>query len=218
VHAGHDLEGVDESVPYPEHFHGHYAATKALAEQAVMAAHGPELATVSLRPHLMWGPGDTQLTPRLVERARAGRLKLVGPAPGPMVDTTWIDDAAEAHLLAYDRLGPDAACGGKTYFISQGDPQPVSVVVDGIMAAYGLPPCDGWVSPKLAYVVGAICEVIWRTFRLKSEPPMTRFVANQLATAHWYDLSAARRDLGYAPTRSVADGIAELKAHVAEHG
>lgn len=215
VHAGGDLEGVDESVPYPDHFEGHYPATKALAEQAVRAAHGPDLATVALRPHLIWGPGDNHLIPRIVARAKAGRLRLVGTAPGPRIDTTWIDDAADAHLLAFDRLAPDAACGGRAYFISQGDPQPISVVIDGILAAHGLPPCDRWVSAKAAYRIGGILEGIWRLFRVASEPPLTRFVARQLATAHWYDISAAKRDLGYAPRRTVADAIAELAARTA---
>jgi len=218
VHAGGDLEGVDESIPYPDHFETHYPATKALAEQAVLAAHGPELATVALRPHLIWGPGDNHLIPRIVARARAGRLRLVGEAPGPVVDTTYVDDAADAHLLAFDRLGPDAACGGKPYFISQGDPQPVSVVINGILGAYGLPPCERWISARAAYRIGAVLEAIFRLFRVKAEPPMTRFVARQLATAHWYDIGAARRDLGFAPTTSTAERLADLKAWVDRTG
>lgn len=210
VHAGGDLEGVDESVPYPDHFEAHYPATKAEAERAVLAAHGPALATVALRPHLIWGPGDNHLIPRIVARAKAGRLRLVGQPPGPMVDTTYIDDAAEAHLLAFDRLGPEAACGGKAYFISQGDPQPVSVVINGILAAHGLPPCERWISAKAAYRVGAVLEAVFGLFRVRSEPPLTRFVAKQLATAHWYDISAARRDLGYAPTATVAERLLDL--------
>ncbi len=210
VHAGGDLEGVDESVPYPDHFEAHYPATKAEAERAVLAAHGPALATVALRPHLIWGPGDNHLIPRIVARAKAGRLRLVGQPPGPMVDTTYIDDAAEAHLLAFERLGPEAACGGRAYFISQGDPQPVSVVINGILAAHGLPPCERWISAKAAYRVGAVLEAVFGLFRVKAEPPLTRFVAKQLATAHWYDISAARRDLGYAPTATVAERLADL--------
>lgn len=214
VHAGGDLEGVDESVPYPDHFETHYPATKAVAERAVLAAHGAELATVALRPHLIWGPGDNHLIPRIVARARAGRLRLVGEAPGPLVDTTYIDDAAEAHLLAFDALGPDAACGGKPYFVSQGDPQPVSVVINGILGAYGLPPCERWISAKAAYRVGAVLETVFRLFRVKSEPPMTRFVAKQLATAHWYDIGAAKRDFGFAPTTSVAERLLDLQRWV----
>lgn len=210
VHAGGDLEGVDESVPYPDHFEAHYPATKAEAERAVLAAHGPALATVALRPHLIWGPGDNHLIPRIVARAKAGRLRLVGQPPGPMVDTTYIDDAAEAHLLAFERLGPEAACGGRAYFISQGDPQPVSVVINGILAAHGLPPCERWISAKAAYRVGAVLEAVFGLFRVKAEPPLTRFVAKQLATAHWYDISAARRDLGYAPTATVAERLVDL--------
>ncbi|MCA9538357.1 MAG: NAD-dependent epimerase/dehydratase family protein [Myxococcales bacterium] len=218
VHAGGDLEGVDESAPYPEHFEAHYPATKAEAEQAVLAAHGAELATVALRPHLIWGPGDNHLIPRIVARAKAGRLRLVGAPPGPTIDTTYIDDAADAHLLAFDRLAPDAPCGGRAYFISQGDPQPVSVVINGILAAHGLPPCERWISARAAYRVGALLEFVFRMFRARREPPLTRFVARQLATAHWYDLTAARRDLGYAPHGTVADRLAELKTIVERTG
>lgn len=218
VHAGGDLEGVDESAPYPDHFETHYPATKALAEQAVLAAHGPELATVSLRPHLIWGPGDNHLIPRILGRARAGRLRLVGRAPGPRIDTTYIDEAADAHLLAFEALGPDAACGGKPYFIAQGDPQPISVVINGILDAHGMPPCERWVSPGVAYAAGAVLETVFRLFRVRSEPPLTRFVARQLATSHWYDLSAAKRDLGYAPTKTVVERLADLKASVEAGG
>ncbi len=214
VHAGGDLEGVDESVPYPAHFEAHYPATKAEAEQAVLAAHDGALCTVALRPHLIWGPGDNHLIPRIVARARAGRLRLVGTPPGPLVDSTWIDDAAEAHLLALDALGPDAACGGRAYFISQGEPWPVGELIGGILAAHGLPPCEKWVSPGLAHAVGGVLEGVYRLFGVKREPPITRFVAKQLATAHWYDISAARRDLGYAPRRSIDEALAALAAWV----
>lgn len=214
VHAGGDLEGIDESAPYPTHYETHYPQTKALAEQAVLAAHGGELCTVALRPHLIWGPGDNHLIPRIVARARAGRLRLVGRAPGAKVDSTWIDDAADAHLLAYDALAPDAACGGRAYFISQGDPWPVGDLINGILAAHGIAPCDRWVSPRAAYAIGAVMEGLWRMVGARTEPPLTRFVAKQLATAHWYDLGAARRDLGYAPTRTITDALAALAAAV----
>lgn len=214
VHAGGDLEGIDESMPYPSHYETHYPATKALAEQAVRAAHGDELSTVTLRPHLIWGPGDNHLIPRIVARAKAGRLRLVGHAPGALVDSTWIDDAADAHLLAFDALGPGAACGGQVYFISQGEPWPVGDLINGILGAYGLPPGDRWVSPRAAYVIGGLLEGIWGLLRVRSEPPITRFVAKQLATAHWYDLSAARRDLGYAPKRTIREALDALAASV----
>jgi 2-alkyl-3-oxoalkanoate reductase len=209
VHAGRDLEGVDESAPVATHFKAHYPATKAIAERHVLAANSPELATVALRPHLIWGPGDNHLLPRLVARARAGRLRFIGKVSKP-IDTTYIDNAAQAHLDALDRLAPGAPCAGRAYFISQGQPQPLDQVVNALLRAVGLPPETRRVPFGVAYAAGAVLEAVYGVLRLEAEPPMTRFVAEQLATAHWYDISAARRDLGYAPTVSTGDGLGRL--------
>ena len=198
VHAGGDLEGVDESAPYATHFETAYPATKAEAEQLVLAASGADLLTVALRPHLIWGPGDNHLVPRIVDRARAGRLRHVG-RPSPKVDSTYIDDAARAHLLAADELENTCRCAGRAYFLSQGEPWPVDELVNGILAAAGEPPVERYVPARVAWLVGGLLEVIWTVFRLGGEPPMTRFVARQLSTAHWYDISAAERDFGYRP-------------------
>ncbi len=211
IHSGGDVEGVDESAPYATHFDAHYPATKAHAERLVLAANGPTLATVALRPHLIWGPGDTQLTARVLARARAGRLRLVGGGE-KLVDSVYVDNAVLAHVLALDALGPGAPCAGKAYFVTQGEPMPQRELINGILAAAGLPPCTKSVSPGLAVGVGALLEGVWTLLRRSDEPPMTRFIARQLATAHWYDISAVKRDLGYAPEVSVADGLARLAA------
>ncbi len=213
IHSGGDVEGVDESAPVAAHFDSAYPATKAEAEGTVLAANGPELATVALRPHLIWGPGDPQLVARILSRARAGRLRLVGGG-AKLVDSVYIDNAAQAHLLALDRLAPGSPCAGKAYFITQGEPMPQRELINGILKAGGLPPCGKSISPRAAYAVGAVMEILWRILRRTEEPIMTRFLARQLATAHWYDISAARRDLDYAPQVTVADGLARLEAHL----
>jgi len=210
VFDGSDVEGGDESLPYPTNFEAHYPRTKALAEQAVLAANSPSLATVSLRPHLIWGPGDNHLVPRIVAKARAGKLRRIGRRPC-LVDTVYVDNAAEAHLNAADRLAPGVSPAGKAYFISNGEPMPLWDMVNRILAAAGLPPVTSSVSPGVAYAAGTICEALWKTLRLTGEPPMTRFVSKELATAHWFDISAARKELGYQPRVSIDEGLRRLQ-------
>ncbi len=215
VHAGGDIEGGDESLPYPAHFDGPYPETKAAAERAVLAANAPDLATVALRPHLIWGPGDNHLIPRLLARARAGRMAYVGRAD-KLIDTTYIDNAAAAHLAAADGLSPAATMAGKAYFISQGDPRPASEITNAILAAAGLPPVHRRVPFAPAFAAGALCEILWRGLGIETEPPLTRFVVRQMSTAHWYDISAARRDLGYEPSVSIEEGLQRLRSHFAD--
>jgi nucleoside-diphosphate-sugar epimerase len=207
--AGVDQNGVNESEPYPARYLAHYPHTKALAEQEALAANGPDLATVALRPHLIWGPGDPHLIPRLIERAKAGRLRRVGRG-AKLVDTIYVDNAAAAHLQAADRLTPGSAVAGKAYFLSQGEPEPLWDFVNRVLAAAGVPPLTRSVPPGVAYAVGAAMESIYRVLKLRGEPPMTRFVARQLSTAHWFDLTAARRDLGYDPAVSTVEGLKRL--------
>ena len=214
VFDGRDVEGGDESLPYPAHYEAHYPQTKAQAEQLVLAANSPSLATVSLRPHLIWGPGDNHLVPRIVAKARSGRLRRIGNRPC-LVDTVYVDNAARAHLLAADRLAPGSQVAGKAYFISNGEPVPLWEMVNRILAAAGLPPVTRSISPRMAYAAGVICEGLWNVLRLSGEPPMTRFVASELATAHWFNIDAARRDLGYAPEVSLAEGLVRLRKWLA---
>ncbi len=207
--AGEDENGVDESMPYAENFLCHYAATKALAERDVLAANGGTLSTVALRPHLIWGPGDHHLVPRVIARAKAGKLKLVGNGKN-RVDATYIDNAAEAHLCALDVLNPDAACAGKAYYISNDEPLPMGTLLNRILEAGDLPPVSRGVPPALAYVVGAAMEKVYGLLGKKEEPIMTRFVARQLATAHWFNISGAKRDLGYRPSVNMDEGMRRL--------
>jgi nucleoside-diphosphate-sugar epimerase len=209
VFDGQDVEGGDESLPYPAEYEAHYPQTKAQAEQLVLAANSPSLATVSLRPHLIWGPGDNHLVPRIIAKARSGRLRRIGNRPC-LVDTIYVDNAAHAHLLAADRLFPGAQVSGKAYFISNGEPVPLWEMVNRIIAAAGLPPVIRSISPRMAYAAGVICEGLWNALQLSGEPPMTRFVARELATAHWFDIGAARRELEYEPTVSLDEGLVRL--------
>ena len=210
VHSGDAVSGVDESAPYPSHFEAHYPATKALAEQEVLAANSDALSTVAIRPHLVWGPGDSSALPRLVARAKAGRLRMVGRPQ--RIDTTYIDNAVAAHLAAYDRLEPGSPAAGKAYFITQGEPLEGPTFINDMLDAAGLPPVTRTIPAPLARSAAALAEAIWNTFKLQSEPPVTRFLVSQLSTAHWYDISAARRDLGYDPAVSYAEGMVRLKA------
>jgi len=213
THSGrHPVQGGNErETPYGENFKAPYPATKLVAEKAVMAANGAELATVSLRPRLIWGPGDTQLMPRLVERARAGRLRFIDGGHNRM-DTTYIDNAAQAHLDALSALRPGAACAGKVYFISNGEPRPVRQIVNDLLQAAGMPPVDKEIPYPVAYAAGAVMEKLWPLLGRQDEPPMTRFLAEQLSTPHWYDISAAARDLGYRPRITTAEGLRRTAA------
>lgn len=213
AHGGGDIEGGDESLPYPDEYHAAYPETKALAEQMVMAASDDRLHTVSLRPHLVWGPGDNQLLPRLLERARRGRLKL--PGVDKLIDTVYVENAARAHLLALTALERQPQCRGKTYFISNGEPLPQADIIRGLLEACGVKADIQGVSPALAAVAGRVAEGLWRLTRRSDEPPITRWSAEQLSTAHWYDISAARRDLGYAPDITITEGLRRLAASVA---
>lgn len=211
THADGDIEGGDESLPYAEHYNSPYPATKALAEQMIMAANCPELHTVSLRPHLIWGPGDNHLLPKLLERAKSGKLKL--PGPDKLIDTIYIDNAAKVHLLALDRLQSDPEIvGGKTYFVSNDEPLPQSQIIGGLLKAAGLEVDIQSISPRIAIAAGTLLETGWKLFGLKSEPPITRWSAEHLSTAHWYDISAAKRDLGYTIETSIAEGLELLAA------
>lgn len=217
VFDGRDVEGGDESLPYPSGFEADYPATKALAERLVLSANSSGLATVALRPHLIWGPGDNHLVPRIIARARAGRLRRIGNRPC-LVDTVYVDNAARAHLLAAERLDIGGPVAGKAYFISNGEPLPLWEMVNRILAAADIAPVTRSIPPGVAYAAGVVCELLWRRLALSGDPPMTRFVAHELATAHWFSIEAARRDLGYSPEISIAEGLERLRGWLMSSG
>lgn len=228
VLCGRDVEGGDETLPYPERWLAHYPATKAEAEQRVLTANDGELATVSLRPHLIWGPGDGHLLPRLVERSRKGRLRRIGNGD-KLIDVIYVDDAARAHLLADDCLAverftgqPSRADGhfvsGRPFFITAGKPVETWTMVNQLLAAAGESAVTKTISAKAARTAGAVLETVWRCLHLSGEPAMTRWVAEELSTSHWFDMTAARRDLGYEPQVSLEDGLARLREWCAGAG
>ena len=204
-----DLSGVNESQPYPLHYLADYPESKARAERMVLAANGASLSTVALRPHLIFGPGDPHLIPRVIDRARKGTLRQVGEGKN-LVDITYIDNAAEAHLLAADAVSPDASCAGKPFFITQGEPVVLWTWLDELLQAVKAPRITRGVSLRTATLVGAVMEGVHRAFGLEREPRMTRFLANQLAKSHYFDISAAKRDLGYTVRVSLREGTNRL--------
>lgn len=214
VHNGADLEGVDERVPYAQHFLAPYPQTKALAEQRVLAANSPTFATVALRPHLIWGPGDPHLLPRILDRARRGRLRLIGET-SKKIDTIHVENAAEAHVLALEKLAPGASIAGKAYFISQGEPMLQDAMINALLNAAGFPPEVRRLPLGAAKFLGAALESVYKLLRIQAEPPLTRFMVEQLSTAHWFDIGAAQRDLGYTPGVSTSEGLARLSEHLA---
>jgi 2-alkyl-3-oxoalkanoate reductase len=213
VFSGTALQGVDESQPYGSHFLCHYAETKAQAEREVLAANSGQLRTVALRPHLIWGVGDNHLIPRVVARARSGRLRIVGDGRN-RVDIVHVENAADAHLLAEKALDETGRADGKAYFISQGEPVELWAWINDLLRRLDVPPVEKRVSLKTAYRLGAVMEGLYGLLRLTAEPPMTRFLAVELAKDHFFDITAARRDLGYRANKSTEEGVVELVEHL----
>lgn len=249
VYNGRDLAGADESLPLTTACPSAYPLTKAIAEREVLAANSPGLRTIALRPHLIWGCGDPHLIPRVLARARTGRLRIIGPGTN-RVDMVHVTNAVDAHLLAeaalqqchvlrditssggptechvlrdkpdrpsddvchtlYDKLAPRRRADGRAFFITNGEPVRLWPWINDLLVALGEPPVKKRISLGAASTLGAACELAWRALRLAGEPPMTRFVAAELAKDHWFDISAARRDLGYTPRVTMAEGTAEL--------
>jgi nucleoside-diphosphate-sugar epimerase len=205
-----DQCGIDESTPYPTKWLCHYPETKAAAEKLVLAANGHDgLLTCALRPHLIWGPGDTQLVPRLLARAREGKLRRVGEGRN-LIDMIYVDNAAAAHLQALEALVPGSPVCGRAYFLSQGEPVNCWDWINELLALDGQPPLQKSISLNTAWRIGAIMEGVYKLLGLKSEPRMTRFLAAQLGYSHYYDISRAKNDFGYRPLVSTEEGMRRL--------
>lgn len=209
-----EMAGVDEQAPYPNQFLCHYARTKALAEQLILHADSAELHTTALRPHLVWGPGDTNLIPRLIARGRSGQLKQVGEGAN-LVDISYIDNVAAAHLLAADNLEGPGTAAGKAYFISQGEPVNLWDWINDLFSRLKIPPVRRQVGFRQAYVAGMLLEGIFSLLRLQQEPAMTRFLAEQLAKSHYFSINRAREELGYLPAISTSEGLERTVAWAA---
>ena len=221
VYNGRDLANADESLPLTTHCPSPYPLTKAIAERDVLAANSPTLRTIALRPHLIFGAGDPHLVPRVLTRARAGKLRIIGSGQN-RVDLVHVENAVDAHLRAETTLrqchpmgdmGPGSPAG-RAYFITNGEPVLLWEWINELLAALGEPKVTRHISLATASTAGVLCESAWRILPLRGEPPMTRFIAAELAKDHWFNISAAKRELGYAPRVTMAHGTAELVAQL----
>ena len=210
-----DMENLDESIPYPVRYLAPYPETKAMAEKLVVAAAQKGVSVIILRPHLIWGPEDNHLVPTILCRAK--RLKVIGDGTD-LVDTIYVDNAADAHILAAEKLSINSDLSGNIYFISQDEPISKWTLANAFLAAAKLPPIKGRISARTAYLAGGMFEWIYKILRIKKDPPMTRFAAKELATSHWFDISRAKKDLGYVPAVSIAEGLDRLKDWLGSEG
>ena len=211
-----NLCNIDESYPYPRSYNCYYPATKAMAERLVIAANGRDgLLTTALRPHLVWGPQDNHLIPKVLQRARAGQLVIVGDGLNK-VDITYVENAADAHLQAADHLRAGSPVAGQVYFISQGEPVLLWDFINQLLERLGIPKVTRAISYRTARVLGAMLEVVHTLFALREEPRMTRFLAAQLARSHYFDISKAKRDFSYSPRISTAEGLDRLVSFICQ--
>ncbi|PIE59627.1 MAG: 3-beta hydroxysteroid dehydrogenase [Desulfobulbus propionicus] len=209
VFAGEDIKGDDESLAYADNPLCHYAASKIKAEQLILDANDDVLKTTAIRPHLVWGPGDQQLVPRLLERGRAGQLKIVGQGVNK-VDITYIDNVVYLHLLAADNLHGAATAAGEAFFIGQQEPVVLWDWINTLFAEVGIERIKKRVPFPIAYYSGSLLEFLFFLLRKKQEPKMTRFLAHQLAQSHWFNHGKAERILGYKELVSTNTGMKRL--------
>ncbi|MFD1505120.1 NAD-dependent epimerase/dehydratase family protein [Georgenia yuyongxinii] len=211
AHMGASIVGAGAGPAEPERARGSYARTKAAAELYALAADAPGFAVVGVRPHIVWGPGDTQLVQRVVDRAAAGRLPRVDTGAA-LIDTTYIDNAVGAIVAALDRA---ERAHGEAFVVTNGEPRPVYELIAAMCRAGGVPPPRWSVPGSLARAAGGLIERVWAVRPGEDEPPMTRFLAEQMSTAHWFDLRRTRQVLGWAPTVSLDEGFDRLAAYYA---
>jgi nucleoside-diphosphate-sugar epimerase len=215
AHTGHSLVGAPAGEAELGRSRSYYAESKAIAERTVLNAQNSQLAVVAIRPHLVWGPGDTQLVGRIVERAASGRLAVVGTG-NALVDSTYIDNAISAHIAALDALHIGSACDGKAYVISNGEPRTVNELMRSMCESAGIPFEPRHVSLALGIRLGSVVERLWPLVR-SSEPPITRFIAEQLGTAHWFDQRSVQQELQWAPSVTLDEGFKRLTQWFASH-
>jgi nucleoside-diphosphate-sugar epimerase len=213
IFDGSDLEGVNESYPYPDNHGSHYASTKAMAERLIIEANSDKLKTISLRPHLVWGPYDAHLIPGILRRAGSGKLRRIGNKEH-FIDTTYIDNMTDALLLAADALGSNPKAAGKILFITNGEPARVWDFINSIIQIAGHPPVQKKIPEKMAMFAAGVSEWFHKVFKIKSEPFMTRYAIKEICTNHWFDISQAKEILGYNPRVSYAEGFKYLKDYL----
>ncbi|MEC7557902.1 MAG: NAD-dependent epimerase/dehydratase family protein [Planctomycetota bacterium] len=218
VFDGSDMINADETIPLAQNFLCGYPYSKAIAETDVLAANGSGgLATVALRPHLIWGPGDNHVLPRMIKRARKGQLRRVGDGSN-VISTVYVENAAAAHIQAADLLDLNAPHAGKVYFINEPESVKMWDWVNSLLDVAECPAVTKSISARKARILGAVLEVLWRTFRLKGEPPMTRFLAEQMSHSHSFSTAAAVRDFGYRRIVTVEEGLQRVARHLKETG
>lgn len=211
VYDGSAHENANENLTYSDQYLCHYPHTKMLAEKAVLAANGENgFATVALRPHLIWGPRDNHLIPRLIQRAKSGRLRQVGDGAN-LVSMSYVENTAAAHLQVASRLFYDSPVGGQAYFINEPEPVLLWEWINQLLTVAGLPPVQKQISVKAAKRVGAVLECVYRVLHLPGEPPMTQFLASQLSSSHYYDISRARHDFGYQPSVDFEEAMRRME-------
>lgn len=203
--------GADETLPYPEVHLGHYPRTKAVAEKMVLEASAGDFCTTALRPHLIWGPGDQNLIPRVVQKAREGKLKIIGSGENE-VDVIYVEEAARAHVMAFEKLTPGSSLTGQAYFLGQG-PVKLWEFIDQVLKLAEVSPIESSIGLKSALVIGKIMEGVWQFAGLYSpEPPLTQFIALNMATDHWFSHEKAFRDFGWKPEITIQEGLKRLFA------
>ncbi len=215
VFGNRSLEGVDEKIPYARIPYCHYAASKIIAERLMLNADSTQLRTTAIRPHLVWGPGDPHLIPRLLERGRAGKLKIVGKGRN-RVDISYIDNVVQAHLLAADNLLGSADAGGRAFFIGQEKPVLLWDWINGLFADLDIEQVQKKVPFAVAFAIGSVLELVYIGLKRTTEPSMTRFVALQLAKSHWFSHDAAKEVFGYVPEVTIEEGMKGLVRWIRE--
>ncbi len=213
VFDGSDLDGVDESFPYPEKHGSHYASTKAKAERLIVEANSEALKTISLRPHLVWGPYDAHIIPGILKRASSGRLRRIGDTEH-FIDTTYIDNMIDALLLAVEALDSKPEAAGRIFFITNGEPARVWDFVNSIIQIAGHEPVQKKMPEKVALFAAGMAEWLHKISKANTEPFMTRFAIKELCTNHWFDIASAKEVLGYTPRISYAEGFKYLKDYL----
>lgn len=204
------IENADETISYPEKFYTSYAKYKAMAEKFVLEESGQDLCACSIRPHLIWGEGDPHIIPRLLSKARDGKLRIVGDGDN-LVDIVHVKNAALAHVLALEAMAEGKDICGKAYFIGQERPVNLWDFINQILFRAGLEGVEDKISFKLAFGIGLIFELVFKALGIqKPEPPMTRFVALQFAKSHYFSHANAKKDLGYAPLVTIEEGLENL--------
>ncbi|WP_127127103.1 NAD(P)-dependent oxidoreductase [Georgenia sp. SYP-B2076] len=213
AHTGTSIVGEAAGVAQPARARGNYARTKAAAELLALGADALGFAVLAVRPHIVWGPGDTQLVQRVVERSAAGRLPNLD-AGAALIDTTYIDNAVSAIVAGLDRA---EQAHGEAFVVTNGEPRPVAELLAAMCHAGGVP-APRWAVPgAVARAAGAVVEKVWAVRPGRDEPPMTRFLAEQLSTAHWFDLRRTREALGWEPTVSLDEGFTRLADYYRNH-